>query len=43
MTFYFPSGKKEIEGNLVKGSRDGTWYYFNEDGSMQVQMLYAKG
>lgn len=43
MTFYFPSGKKEIEGSMVNGARDGTWYYFNEDATIQLQMLYAKG
>lgn len=43
MTFYFPSGKKEIEGQVINGDRDGTWYYLNEDGTVQLQVLYAKG
>jgi len=28
---------------MVNGDRDGTWYYFNGDGSLQLQMLYSKG
>ncbi len=24
-------------------ARDGTWFYFNKDGSLQLQALYAKG
>jgi antitoxin component YwqK of YwqJK toxin-antitoxin module len=43
MTFYYPSGKKEIEGKMVNGDRDGTWYYFNTDGSLQLQVLYRQG
>lgn len=43
MTFYFPSGKKEIEGQVVNGDRDGVWYYFNADGTIQLQVLYARG
>lgn len=43
MTFYFLNGKKEIEGHMVNGDRDATWYYFNTDGSIQVQVLYEKG
>ncbi|MBK8533612.1 MAG: hypothetical protein IPL64_17250 [Flavobacteriales bacterium] len=37
------SGKKEIEGLMVNGARDGAWFYFNKDGSLQLQVLYAKG
>jgi antitoxin component YwqK of YwqJK toxin-antitoxin module len=43
MTFYFPSGKKEIDGQVVNGDRDGVWYYFNADGTIQLQVLYARG
>lgn len=43
VTFYFLNGKKEIEGRMVNGDRDGTWYYFNEDATIQLQMLYEKG
>lgn len=43
MLFNFPSGKKEIEGRMVNGDRDGAWFYYNEDGSVQLQMLYARG
>lgn len=43
MLFNFPSGKKEIEGSMVNGSREGAWFYYNEDGSVQLQVLYAKG
>jgi antitoxin component YwqK of YwqJK toxin-antitoxin module len=42
MVFYYPSGKKEIEGLMVNGDRDGTWYYFNKDGTLQLQVLYEK-
>jgi antitoxin component YwqK of YwqJK toxin-antitoxin module len=43
MVFYYPSGNKEIEGQMINGDRDGTWYYYNSDGSIQVVMLYARG
>ncbi|MEX1133101.1 MAG: toxin-antitoxin system YwqK family antitoxin [Flavobacteriales bacterium] len=43
MVFYFPTGKKEIEGKLVNGDRDGAWYYFNADGTIQLQALYRQG
>jgi len=43
MVFYFAKGPKEIEGQMVNGSRDGQWIYFNEDGSIQLVVLYAKG
>lgn len=43
MVFYFPNGAKEIEGSLINGDRDGEWVYFNDDGSIQLRVLYAKG
>jgi antitoxin component YwqK of YwqJK toxin-antitoxin module len=43
MVFYFPSGKKEIEGRMVNGNRDGAWFYFNPDGTIQLQVLYKQG
>ncbi len=43
MVFYFSKGQKEIEGSMVNGNRDGQWIYFNEDGSIQLVVLYAKG
>ncbi len=35
-------GKKEIEGQNVKGQRDGLWKHYNADGTLLMQMLYAK-
>ena len=43
MVFYFAKGPKEIEGQMVNGNRDGQWIYFNEDSSIQLVVLYAKG
>lgn len=43
MIFYFAKGQKEIEGQMVNGSRDGQWIYYNDDGSIQLVVLYAKG
>jgi antitoxin component YwqK of YwqJK toxin-antitoxin module len=35
-------GKKEIEGQNVQGQRDGLWKHYNADGTLLMQMLYAK-
>ena len=35
-------GKKEIEGQNVRGQRDGLWKHYNADGSVLMQILYAK-
>lgn len=43
MTWYYADGKKEIQGTMVNGLRDGAWTYYNEDGTVQVQVLYAQG
>jgi antitoxin component YwqK of YwqJK toxin-antitoxin module len=43
MEFHFPNGRKEIAGRMVNGDRDGAWSYYNEDGSLQLQVLYSRG
>ena len=35
-------GKKEIEGQNVRGQRDGLWKHYNADGSVLMQILYAR-
>jgi len=43
MNWYFEDGKPEIKGKYKKGIKHGGWIYFNDDGSIQLQMLYDNG
>jgi len=43
MTWFFANGRKEIEGKMVNGVRDGGWTYHNADGSLRMQTLYRQG
>ena len=43
VTFYFKSGRRNIEGRYVNGLREGSWYHYHEDGSIEMQVLYRGG
>ncbi|HQQ12452.1 MAG TPA: hypothetical protein PK855_04780 [Bacteroidales bacterium] len=40
---YYPSGKKQMEGRLVNGQRDGLWKYYYEDGTLWSEGAYKNG
>jgi antitoxin component YwqK of YwqJK toxin-antitoxin module len=40
---YFPNGKLEMKGGFAGGEMDGTWSWFNPDGSPSKTIVYAHG
>lgn len=40
---YYTNGYTRVLGQYVHGEPDGSWQYFNDDGSLQYQEIYAKG
>jgi antitoxin component YwqK of YwqJK toxin-antitoxin module len=43
VNYYFKNGAKEITGKFAYGLRQGTWMYFNKDGSIRYQAVYRQG
>jgi antitoxin component YwqK of YwqJK toxin-antitoxin module len=41
--FNHPNGRKESEGRMAKGQREGTWRYYNDDGSIRTQIVFRRG
>ncbi|MBN4061763.1 MAG: hypothetical protein COA57_05185 [Flavobacteriales bacterium] len=40
---YHKNGKRKIVGQVKDGSDDGTWQYFNEQGTLLKELTYEKG
>jgi antitoxin component YwqK of YwqJK toxin-antitoxin module len=40
---WFDNGALESEGKFVKGAMDGVWYFYNNDGTVKVAMVYKLG
>lgn len=41
--YYFPNGKKKLEGKYVTGVKEGEWHRYNEDGLLILTILYENG
>lgn len=37
---YYPSGKLALEGQRIKGQREGTWKYYHESGKLKQERVY---
>jgi antitoxin component YwqK of YwqJK toxin-antitoxin module len=42
-TWYYPNGKKKLEGNYELGIRTGDWKYYDEYGSLFLIITYKQG
>ena len=40
---FFEEGTKKIEGQFSKASREGNWFYYNANGTIQKQEMYKDG
>jgi antitoxin component YwqK of YwqJK toxin-antitoxin module len=40
---FYLGGKKYIEGNIKQGERNGKWFAYFQDGSVQVSAFYVSG
>lgn len=38
--WYYPNGKKKMEGTFNKGVREGNWITYNPDGSVKLESNY---
>lgn len=41
--WYFPNGKKRLEGYYAAGERNGEWKYYTEDGQLFLSVTYNNG
>lgn len=41
--YYYPNGKKKIEGKYITGVKDGEWHWFNEEGLPVLTILFENG
>jgi antitoxin component YwqK of YwqJK toxin-antitoxin module len=39
-TSYYPNGMRLMEGEYVDGRKEGSWYHFHEDGSIEIIYVY---
>ena len=40
---FYPEGKKYVEGDINKGKRNGEWFAYHKDGSIQTSAFYIDG
>ena len=40
---FHKNGKIKMQGNFIKGYRDGNWSYYNEEGEIDSTITYKKG
>lgn len=42
-TYLYPGNKKYVDGNVAQGERDGLWYAYYPDGTVQTKAYYVNG
>jgi len=40
---FYQGGKKYVEGNINKGKKNGEWFAYHKDGSIQTSAFYVNG